>query len=164
MTDPKSDKIDELSDRWFTRYPKMKTGPWQIWGRMVRINESFLIEASNSLVPAGLNYKEFQTLAALVLSEEPSYPSQIASFSMLTSGGTANLLSRLESKGLITRKQNTQDKRGIIVELTSAGRNLFQTALDLENKVEHKMLEPLTLGEREQLISLLRKLTSELGL
>lgn len=50
------------------------------------------------------------------------------------------------------------------MELTNAGRELFYRALDLENKVEHRMLAPLTEAERVQLISLLRKLTLELGL
>lgn len=160
----KDDKIDELSDGWFKQFPKMKTGPWQIWGRLIRINERFLLEASKSLEPCELSYKEFQTLAALELSNGGTLPTRIASFSMLSSGGTAIMLSRLEKKSLITRKQGTRDKREVIVELTDAGRKLFHHALALENKIEHKMLHPLTQNEKEQLISLLRKLTVELGI
>lgn len=158
------DKIDELSDRWSDRYPKMKTGPWQIWGRMFRVNDRFLAEAGKSLEPCDLTYKEFQTLAALVLHRDKMKPKQIAMFSMLTSGGMTNILTRLESKGLITRIKSTDDKREVIVEITKEGNDMFLWALALENRVEHSMLAALDPDERAQLITLLRKMTLQLGI
>lgn len=162
--DPLGDKIDELSERWFDRYPRMKTGPWQIWGRMCRVSERFVAEAGKSLEPCELTYKEFQTIAALVLHKEPMRPKKIAAFSMLTSGGMTAILTRLEAKGLITRTPSTNDKREVIVEITSRGNEMFQRALAMENKVEHSMLDALDQDERTQLIHLLRKMTLHMGL
>ncbi len=156
---PPRDKIDILSERWSERYADIRSGPWQVWGRLSRIHEQFVAEASRALAPFDLTYKEFQTLGALVLVGEPyASPTQLADFSMLSSGGTANLLGRLEAKGLIVREADPDDGRGVRVGLTSEGGRRFRQALAAENLVEHRLLAALSGAQRERLATLLRGL------
>ena len=158
----RGDVIDRLSEAWSARYAGIQSGPWQVWARLWRVHESFVSAASRALKPHGLDYKEFQTLGALVLFGEPyiAAPKDLARYSLLTSGGTTLLMKRLERKGLIRRSRSTTDMRGVCVQLTEQGLRKFDEALANENRIEHKMLDPLSREERDQLIALLRKLMS----
>jgi DNA-binding MarR family transcriptional regulator len=81
---------------------------------------------------------------------------------MITSSGTTKRLDRLERAGLITRRPDPTDRRGILIALTDEGRRMIDavTAPHLAN--EARLLEALNEAERRQLADLLRKL--QLGL
>jgi DNA-binding MarR family transcriptional regulator len=158
MTTP--DRIDFLSEKWAATRPDIDTGPWRIWGRLTRIQEIFALHAGKSLKTAALTYSEFQTLGALVLAGPPyeANPHQIANFNLLTSGGLANLLGRMERDGLILRRPDAHDKRGVVVRLTELGLDRFNQAVVRENRVEHDLVQVLTPLEQTLLSLLLRKL------
>lgn len=157
---PETDRLDYLSEKWNRKRPALDIRPWQIWGRITRLHELFLGRIMPELTPHELNFKEFQTLAALVLSGEPyeATPAAIARFNLLTSGGLANLLARMEREGLITRRPDEVDKRSVIVKLTDRGLAAFDAAVVGENRVEHLLLRHLSPEERLILATLLRKL------
>lgn len=46
----------------------------------------------------------------------------------LSSSTLVGILDRLEAKGFVTRKRDTQDRRKVIIELTSAGRDFLKRA------------------------------------
>ncbi|QGN55627.1 MarR family winged helix-turn-helix transcriptional regulator [Novosphingobium sp. Gsoil 351] len=102
----KNDRLEFLSQKWNERRPDLDISPWQVWGRITRIHELFLAAIAAPLSSHELNFKEFQTLAALVLAGEPyeASPNQIGRFNLLTSGGVANLLARMEREGLVERR------------------------------------------------------------
>jgi DNA-binding MarR family transcriptional regulator len=154
------DRLDFLSDSWRATRPDIDITPWQVWGRTTRIHELFLGYVTRSLRGHALTFTEFQTLGALVLAGPPyaANPNQIQRFNLLTSGGLANLLGRMEREGLIERRPDTQDKRGVIVQLTPLGLQHFNDALVEENRVEHELLAGLSGEERAILSMLLRKL------
>jgi DNA-binding MarR family transcriptional regulator len=60
----------------------------------------------------------------------PARPSVIAEVVGLTSGGTTKLLDRLEHAGMIARSYGVidDDHRGVLVSLTSQGRQMVRTA------------------------------------
>ena len=154
------DRLDWLSRNWNQVRPDLDITPWQIWGRTTRIHELFLSRISGVLRAHGLNFKEFQTLAALILFGPPyqASPNEIAKFNLLTSGGMANLLSRMEKEGLVKRKPDDRDRRGVIVEITEQGLDSFNASVVEENAIEHQMVAGLTEEERLILGTLLRKL------
>lgn len=157
---PQRDRLDHLSDGWNTRRPDIDIRPWQIWGRITRLHELFLAGIGPSLAKHELNFKEFQTLAALVLSGPPYEvrANEIARFNLLTSGGLANLLGRMEKEGLIERKKDPEDGRGVRVAITQRGLDDFNAAVLEENRIEHEQVSGLTPEEQEMLAILLRKL------
>ncbi|MDX2238927.1 MAG: MarR family transcriptional regulator [Hyphomonadaceae bacterium] len=154
------DRLDFLSDSWNRTRPELDISPWQVWGRVTRVHELFQLAVGRVLRGHGLAFTEFQAMAALVLSGPPyeANPNAIASFNLLTSGGLANLLGRMEREGLIERRTNPDDRRGVIVRLTESGLEHFDAAVLEENRVEHDMLAALSPEERQVLSLLLRKL------
>jgi DNA-binding MarR family transcriptional regulator len=154
------DKLDFLSENWRARRPDIDIEPWGIWGRTTRIQEIFASAIAPVLRRHALTFAEYQTLGALVLAGPPyeANPSEIAKFNLLTSGGLANVLVRMEREGLITRTPDPHDGRGVVVRITPRGMENFNAALIDENTVEHDLLKPLNPAERTILTILLRKL------
>ncbi len=157
---PTKDRLDFLTENWTEVRPDLDISPWGVWGRTTRITEIFRGEIGKLLRTFDLTYSEFQTLGALLLNGPPfeGSPSQIARFNLLTSGGMANLLSRMEREELIVRRGDPEDGRGVLVSITDYGRERFNTAVTEENSAEHRMLRGLTPEEQELLKILLRKL------
>lgn len=155
-----ADRLEYLSRKWDVRLPDMDLTPWQVWGRTTRIHELFLAAIAPALAKHELSFKEFQTLAALVLDGPPyeASPQQIARHNLLTSGGVANLLARMEREGLVERRAGDVDRRSVIVRATERGLTDFEAAVAAENRIEHEMLAALTAEERQILATLLRKL------
>lgn len=154
------DRLDYLSRKWNETRPELDIKPWQIWGRTARLHEIFLVAIAPALARHELTFKEYQTLAALVLRGEPyeASPNQIGKFNLLTSGGVANLLARMEREGLVERRPGAGDKRSVVVRATARGLADFDAAVTEENKVEHELLNHLTDSEQAILALLLRKL------
>jgi DNA-binding MarR family transcriptional regulator len=81
---------------------------------------------------------------------------------MLTSSGTTKRLDKLEREGLVQRETDPGDRRGTLIALTPAGRELIDsvTAAHLEN--EKGLLSGLNEDEQRALTDLLRKLLTAL--
>jgi DNA-binding MarR family transcriptional regulator len=77
---------------------------------------------------------------------------------MMTSGGMTAALDRLERKGLVARLPNPADRRGSLVRLTDAGRDVIDEAMTQHVRTEQRLVAGLDEHERAQLRVLLRKL------
>ena len=64
----------------------------------------------------------------------------------------------LEKRRLVTRRQNTEDRRSTIVEITAAGRALIVGILRLHVQTVVQEMAVLSSAEQEQLAALCRKL------
>lgn len=161
---PSRDRLDFLSENWRATRPDIDITPWQVWGRTTRIHELFLSQVGRALRRHALTFNEYETLGALVLAGPPyrANPTHIQRFNLLTSGGLANLLGRMEREGLIERHPDPADKRGVLVQITERGLSSFNAALVEENRVEHDLLAGLNTEERAILSILLRKLLSSI--
>jgi DNA-binding MarR family transcriptional regulator len=69
-----------------------------------------------------------------------------------------NRIDRLERAGLVRRRPDPQDKRGVLVTLTPAGRSRVDAALSDLLEAEQALLAGLTEGSRDTLAALLRVL------
>ena len=70
-----------------------------------------------------------QLVTLLCVTEEgPLTPTAIAERVHLSSGTVVGILHRLESKGLVRRDRDTQDRRLVYVSATEAGRGLAEAA------------------------------------
>ena len=156
----KKDRIDRLSDEWALRAANLDIRPWQVWGRLTRINDIFLLKLNKILSQNDLSYSELQTLGALIVSGPPYElnPNTISRHNLLTSGGMTNVLTRMEKKGLITRRKDARDRRGVIVSVTERGLDIFETVIVAENAIEHRLIKGLSETERTVIAVVLRKL------
>src|SRR5258708_32118857 len=67
---------------------------------------------------------------------------------ILTSGGLSNLLRRLEKAGHIRRLADEIDGRGVIVELTEAGRRTVEPAMRDHAETERRLRSALSPDEQ----------------
>jgi DNA-binding MarR family transcriptional regulator len=77
---------------------------------------------------------------------------------MLSSGAMTNRIDRLEEAGLVTRLEDPDDRRGVLVGLTRQGLARVDAAVTEHLANETRLLTALTKTEQAQLAGLLWKL------
>lgn len=105
----------------------------------------------------GLTYTQYITM--IVLWEERQIGGrELGQKLFLDSGTLTPVLKSLEAKGLLSRSRSDKDERVLLVELTPAGMELREKALDVPEKMQGCM--PLSREEARQLHHLIYKLLS----
>jgi len=157
---PEQDRVDLILEQWRRERPDLDTAPMGVIGRISRLSRELELRLDPAFARHGLESGLFDVLAALRRAGPPYRlrPTDLAASLMLTSSGTTKRLDRLEQAGLITRQPDPGDRRGLLIELTPAGRRLVDATLIEHMANEHNLLSALTPAERGQLASLLRKL------
>ena len=152
------DEVDRLITAWQKERPDLDFTPLSVLSRITRISKHLDIARRNAF--ASLDTWGFDVLASLRRVGDPYQlsPSQLIQETMVTSGTMTNRLDRLEELGLITRSQDPDDGRGILVTLTKAGAKAVDSAMeDLLNR-EREFLKSLSKSELNELAKLLREL------
>lgn len=81
---------------------------------------------------------------------------------IVTSATMTERLDRLERRGLIRRRPAPQDRRSLLIELTSPGRAVIDKAAEDLAETEAGLLAGLSTADRDALAALLAKLASTL--
>ena len=154
------DAVDAILEQWRSERPDLDPSPIGIIGRVSRLARELEARLEPVYKAHGLEPGWHDVLATLRRSG-PDYrlrPTDLTSATMLTSSGTTKRLDKLEQAGLIRREADPSDRRGTLIALTPAGRELIDsvTAAHLAN--ERRLLEALDEGEKRVLADLLRKL------
>jgi DNA-binding MarR family transcriptional regulator len=161
---PLVDPIDQATEQWREQRPDLDPSPMEIFGRITRVHA--LQRAAQAAVhaPLGLTYSAFDLLANLRRSGAPyrKTASSLSDSSMITTGGNTFRMDGLESAQLIRRVRGDEDRRVVQAELTAAGLELIDRAMEAHLAMEHALLTAFDPGERETLAALLRKLESAL--
>ncbi|AUX93450.1 MarR family winged helix-turn-helix transcriptional regulator [Mixta gaviniae] len=76
-----------------------------------------------------------------------------------TKATLAEMLSRLEKRGVIRREHAPEDKRRRFVYLTPEGEAQLQQAMPLANQTDRAFLHRLTTEEQQEFVRLLGKMT-----
>ena len=112
-----------------------------------------------TLAEHDLTLADWHMLTALRLAPDfRSSPGVLAADLEVSSGAMTSRLDRLEAAGLIRRLADSDDRRGVVVELTPAGRTAWDTAAGVQGRREAFFASALTKPEQQQLNKLLRKL------
>ena len=69
------------------------------------------------------------------------------------------VIRRLEERGYIQRTPDANDRRRMVLRLTSSGSSLVDQLLDHADGVSEAILEPLETSERDLFVDLLKRLT-----
>ena len=98
-----------------------------------------------------------QMVALAAIADSPGIDatrlSEIIDFDRATIGGVVD---RLERKGLIQRVVNKQDKRSKAMHATAAGKALLEVNLSRVERVQERLLAPLTPPERDMFLRLIK--------
>jgi DNA-binding MarR family transcriptional regulator len=154
------DRVDAIIEQWRRERPEVDPRPIGVIGRISRLARDLEPRLDRVQAAGGLEPGWYDVLAALRRSGPPYRlrPTDFAGALMLTSSGTTKRLDRLERAGLIERSPDPQDRRGILISLTPAGRRLVDAVTDAHLANEKRLLEGLTEAEQRRLAELLRKL------
>lgn len=81
-----------------------------------------------------LTYTQYITMMVLWEHQEMNVK-ELGKYLYLDSGTLTPVLKKLEQKGFISRKRNTQDERVLNVEVTEEGMNLREKAIEIPAKL-----------------------------
>lgn len=85
-------------------------------------------------------------------------PGELATHALVTPGAITNRLNQLETKGLITRRIDPENRRNILVTLTDEGKHRMDITVYPAAEMDGAFLSGLTEEEQDRLSGLLRKL------
>ena len=152
------DAIDEILDQWSEQRPDLETASLGVVIRVMTLYRSFSRQATRALEPVELELWEYDVLSALRRQGKPfALPATgLARETGLSSGAMTNRIDRLESRGLVLRKPDAKDRRGINVSLTAQGRKLIDRAIQYRLDSARESLQALGAKQQRELASLLR--------
>lgn len=138
--------------------------PYQVTARISRIGQHIARRQEETFDRFGLNRGEVGVLGALRFAgaKQELSPTRLFKGLMLSSAGITSRLDRLERRGYVKRKPDPADRRGVLVELTAAGRDVLDEAVGANAGREKDLLANLTKPEQKALAALLKKLLAGL--
>lgn len=113
-----------------------------------------------ALAPLGINGREAAVLRAIDAGP-PVSQGEIARAMSVDRTTMVALIDDLQLKGLVQRRQDADDRRKNVVELTDAGRGAVGQATAAMEQTERDFLAPLSAAEAEQLMASLRALLKD---
>jgi DNA-binding MarR family transcriptional regulator len=117
----------------------------------------------DALQPLELHPREFAVLRAVKANDGRSQQ-MLAERLCIPPSRMVAIVDELESRGLIERRPDPNDRRVRALYATRRGETLLHDAFDLVVKHERAIGEGLTVKERAELLALLNRIAARLGL
>lgn len=156
------DAIDRIRGELAAIDVDVDTGGLAVTGRLLRLGRQIESARDRLLGQFGLSVADFDVLATLRRRAHTGglKAKDLQASVMITSGGMTKRLDRLQAAGLIERRPDPDDRRGVVITLTSAGRELIDEVLPVLLTAETEAIRAAIGSERdrERLASLLRRL------
>ncbi|MBC6459087.1 MarR family winged helix-turn-helix transcriptional regulator [Actinomadura sp. HBU206391] len=154
------DEVDRLVAAWGVERPDLDIEPLHVLSRVSRLARHLDRARRAAFVAHDLESWEFDVLTALRRAGRPYQlsPGRLLRATLVTSGTMTNRIDRLAAAGLVERHPDPQDKRGVQVRLTEAGRRRVDAAFADLLERERGLLGGLSSAEQRQLAGLLRTL------
>ncbi|KTG18423.1 MarR family transcriptional regulator [Pseudoalteromonas sp. XI10] len=129
--------------------------PVQDLGRLVSYLRSNLVtHLDNALEDKELTSAQYIVVVLLARGKVNTL-AELCEHMMYDRGAMSRLLSRLEDKGLVAKKQSVEDRRSTLLCLTEKGQQLYPEILPTVNDIYRRALTGFSDDEQEQLASLL---------
>ncbi|QXJ19722.1 MarR family transcriptional regulator [Actinomadura graeca] len=160
-----ADAVDGILAQWKRERPDLDVWPMGVIGRISRLQLVLNRELKEFFARQGLESWEFDVLATLRRAGEPYEltAGALLKAAMVTSGAITNRIDRMESRGLVERVRDAEDRRSVRIRLTPPGLSLVDEVVGLHVVNEARLLEALEPGDRDRLAGLLRTLLESLG-
>jgi DNA-binding MarR family transcriptional regulator len=121
------------------------------------VQERFFQLTAAALAPTGISGREAAVLREID-SPEPRSQGEVARLMGIDRTTMVALIDDLEGRGFVRRRQDPDDRRRNVVELTETGRDVTRQALQAGKQAERTFLGPLSAEEAEQFKQALRAL------
>lgn len=154
------DDVDRIVDAWQRERPDLDFAPLHVLSRLGRVAKHLDRARKNAFAASGLETWEFDVLAALRRAGAPYElsPTGLLRQTLVSSGTMTNRIDRLTARGLVERRTDPHDGRGIIVRMTTEGRERVDHAISELVVAEARLLSGLSRSDQERLAGLLRTL------
>jgi DNA-binding MarR family transcriptional regulator len=154
-----TDSVDHIIEAWGQREPGLDASPLEVVGRLLLCAAHLERAIIAALQPFGLTFGDFDVLNTLrrLGDGEGTKPKDLVQSSLITSGAMTSRLDRLERAGLIERRPDPTDRRGVRIRLTEQGERLAQESLHAVIAADEAFLEPLSQRQRGSVASALRQ-------
>ena len=121
------DPIDEAARQWALHWdgvPQMHAVT-----SLMRVQQLVLGRLDALLKPLGLTFARYEALALLTFSSRGSLPlGRMGERLQVHPTSVTSIVDRLEAAGLVVRRRHPEDGRGVLAEITDAGRTLVERA------------------------------------
>lgn len=135
-------------------------GPMALFTHLARTSLFLDALQEECLGPLGISFADYGVLRVLEL-EGPRgalAPSRLAEVLVRTTGGMTKTVDRLERLGLVGRRPDPHDRRGVLVRLTAKGRRLCERASAAYLAARRRVLSRLDQDEITEIDAALRRL------
>lgn len=130
------------------------------WMRLARVYHKVDRATADHLKGYDLSVAQFDALAQIGAAEGITQK-ELAAALLVTKGNVCQILDRMEARGLVERRP-ARVGRGNHLYLTEEGRRLNLIAVPAQEDLIANQFNALTSAERQQLLTLLRKLDQSL--
>jgi len=145
------------------RYPNMNPSALKTCAELMRTGSDLMAAFETILARSGLSQGRFLTLIVMNRApDEAITPSTLAQRLGVTRATMTGLLDGLQKDGLIERRAHPNDRRKVGVILTASGSRILDSILPDYYRHFAKLTTYLDEGERQTLISLLKKVNQGL--
>ncbi len=156
------DPIAEAHRQWHGRWPDQAEQMAAVTSVM-RVQQLLLAEVERVLRPYGLSFASYEALRLLAFTRAGELPmGKLGERLMVHPASVTNSIDRLEQRGLVRRRAAERDRRRILAEITSDGRELVEKATSALNEAQFGMAA-LDRTETVAISRLLRRLRAAAG-
>lgn len=161
--DVRHDEVDRIVAAWLRVRPDLDLEPLTVFSRISRLARHLDLARRRAFARRDLEIWEFDVLSALRRAGAPFRlsPGALVQQTLVTSGTMTNRIDRLAERGFVERHRSPDDRRGVQVELTSAGLHQVDAAMADLLAVEAEALSALDKDDRPNLAGLLRTLSTQ---
>ena len=137
-------------------WPQIDPAVEGIVTRIAKASRYLDAEMRASLEHVGLTKEEFKVL--MRLHAGPQTHGALCRQLEVSTGAMTNRLDKLEAAGLVSRSQDPDDRRGVLLALTQPGADRLDAYIDRGAHRERELLDGLSAGDKRRLNELLTKL------
>ncbi len=154
------DEVDDLVEAWARERSDLDLGPVEVFSRISRLARHLDLTRRTAFEAHRIEPWEFDVLAALRRAGTPYElsPGRLLRETLVTSGTMTNRVDRLEIRGFVSRLPDPDDRRGVLVRLTRAGKAAVDGAFEALLDAEQALLAELPADDQRRLARLLREL------
>src|SRR3954471_1940491 len=156
-------KYEALRQR-AARYPEIDPRAFEAFLVLLRVGSDVLDALEAFLASRGMSQGKFTIL--MLLNRDPSVgvsPSELAERSGVTRATITGLLDGLSREKLVSREDDTGDRRKAVVRLTSRGRKLLDTMMPEYYRHVAELMGGMTDNEKATLVDLLGRVNQRVG-
>ena len=150
------DPIAEAERQWEAHWGDEAVPAMGAVTSIMRVQQILMARLNAALAPWDLTFARYEALLLLFYSRAGALPlGKIGDRLQVHRASVTNVIDRLEAQGLVRRVQHETDRRGVLAEITPAGRRVAREATQHLN-AERFGTAPLDDDDARELFRLLR--------